>query len=48
MAQKASFISLGNMGYPTALNLLKKGLELAVYNRTKDKATPLVRPGAEL
>ncbi len=48
MALKASFIGLGSMGSPMALNLLKQGVELAVYNRSQDKTTPLVKAGAKL
>jgi 3-hydroxyisobutyrate dehydrogenase-like beta-hydroxyacid dehydrogenase len=42
------FIGLGIMGAPMALNILKRGHELAVYNRTPDKARPLVEAGATL
>ena len=48
MALKASFIGLGSMGSPMAFNLLKQGVELGVYNRSKEKATPLVEAGAKL
>jgi len=48
MPKKISFIGLGNMGTPMAFNLLKGGLELAVYNRSKEKAAPLVKAGAKL
>lgn len=40
------FIGLGNMGQPMALNLLKAGYTLKVYNRTADKIAPLVAQGA--
>lgn len=40
------FIGLGNMGQPMALNLLKAGYALKVYNRTADKTAPLVAQGA--
>jgi 3-hydroxyisobutyrate dehydrogenase-like beta-hydroxyacid dehydrogenase len=43
---KAGFIGLGIMGSRMAGNLLKKGHELIVYNRTKEKADPLVAQGA--
>ena len=46
--QRIGWIGLGNMGTPMALNLLKAGFELAVYNRTKSKAQPLVEMGAKL
>ena len=40
------FIGLGIMGKPMALNLVKAGFELTVYNRTADKCRPLVEAGA--
>ncbi len=48
MKHKASFIGLGSMGFPMAFNLLKQGVELGVYNRSKDKAAPLLEAGAKL
>lgn len=48
MALKASFIGLGNMGSHMAFNLLKQGVELAIYNRSKEKTTSLVEAGAKL
>jgi len=41
------FIGLGKMGYAIAANLLKAGHELKVWNRTKEKAQPLVDLGAQ-
>ena len=46
MGFTAGFIGLGSMGSPIAMNLIKKGVKLYVYNRTKDKTGPLVRQGA--
>ncbi len=43
---KIGFIGLGIMGSRMAENLLKKGHELVVYNRTKEKAEPLIGQGA--
>jgi len=43
---KIGFIGLGIMGSRMAANLLKKGHELVVYNRTKQKAGPLMAAGA--
>lgn len=43
---KIGFIGLGIMGSRMAGNLLKKGNELVVYNRTKEKAGPLLAQGA--
>lgn len=44
---KIGFIGLGIMGSRMAANLLKKGYELVVHNRTKAKAGPLIAQGAE-
>ena len=46
--QPISFIGLGNMGLPMANNLIDAGYQLIVYNRTAEKARPLVDKGAEL
>ena len=40
------FIGLGNMGAGMAANLIKAGHEVTVYNRSLDKAAPLVTLGA--
>jgi 3-hydroxyisobutyrate dehydrogenase-like beta-hydroxyacid dehydrogenase len=42
------FIGLGIMGQPMALNLLKAGHKLTVYNRTVGKAELLKRAGAQV
>ena len=42
------FIGLGSMGFPIARNLVESGYKLRVYNRTVQKAEPLVDKGAEL
>ncbi|NIK76287.1 3-hydroxyisobutyrate dehydrogenase [Paenibacillus castaneae] len=44
--KKIGFIGLGVMGLGMAANLLKKGYEVAVYNRTPGKAASLVELGA--
>ena len=44
---KVGFIGLGNMGAPMALNLIKAGHQLSVYNRTASRATALVSQGAQ-
>lgn len=44
---KIGFIGLGAMGRPMALNLLKAGHVVRVYNRTKSKMEPLIAAGAE-
>jgi 3-hydroxyisobutyrate dehydrogenase-like beta-hydroxyacid dehydrogenase len=43
---KIGFIGLGIMGSRMAANLQKKGHELIVYNRTKQKADALIAAGA--
>ncbi|MDH7447960.1 NAD(P)-dependent oxidoreductase [Aquimarina sp. 2201CG14-23] len=44
--KKIGFIGLGIMGCNMATNLQKKGYRLTIYNRTKEKATELIRHGA--
>lgn len=46
MAENIGFIGLGLLGLPVAANLLQAGYALTVYNRTADKAKPLVAQGA--
>ncbi len=41
------FIGLGIMGGSMAENLVEKGFELVVHNRTKDKAEALIKKGAK-
>jgi len=43
---KIGFIGLGQMGSGMAANLLKAGHEVTVYNRTPEKAQPLIAQGA--
>ncbi len=43
---RIGFIGLGIMGKPMAMNLLKAGFTLTVYNRTAAKCGPLVDEGA--
>lgn len=43
---KIGWIGLGNMGNPMVQNLLKAGYKVAVYNRSKDKESPLLTLGA--
>lgn len=45
---KVGFIGLGHMGSGMAMNLLKAGHELTVFNRTPNKAQALVAQGARL
>ncbi|HEY5616086.1 MAG TPA: NAD(P)-dependent oxidoreductase [Bacteroidota bacterium] len=46
MKPTIGFIGLGVMGLPMANRLLNAGYPLRVYNRTKEKAQPLVAKGA--
>lgn len=45
---KVGFIGLGNMGSAIALNLIKAGHKVSVWNRSRDKAEPLLAAGATL
>ena len=45
--QNVGFIGLGSMGLPMAENILKAGFSLIVYNRTRQKASPLLERGAK-
>lgn len=47
MPEKAGFIGLGIMGRGMALNLLKAGIDLTVWNRTASKMEALVEAGAK-
>ena len=46
MAEKVGFIGLGIMGRGMAANLLAKGFDVAVWNRTASRADGLVEAGA--
>jgi 3-hydroxyisobutyrate dehydrogenase-like beta-hydroxyacid dehydrogenase len=46
--ETVGFIGLGSMGLAMATNLLKAGYRLRVYNRTAEKARPLLEHGAVL
>jgi 3-hydroxyisobutyrate dehydrogenase-like beta-hydroxyacid dehydrogenase len=46
-AMTLGFIGVGHMGLPIATNLLKEGYQLRVYNRTQQKAAPLITAGAK-
>src|SRR5271169_6902448 len=48
MKETVGFIGLGGMGLAMASNLLKAGFGLRVYNRTSEKARPLLEQGARL
>jgi 3-hydroxyisobutyrate dehydrogenase-like beta-hydroxyacid dehydrogenase len=45
--QNIGFIGLGRIGAPIALNILKAGFNLTVYNRSQEKAMPLIEAGAK-
>jgi 3-hydroxyisobutyrate dehydrogenase-like beta-hydroxyacid dehydrogenase len=45
---KIAFIGLGNMGTPLARHLLRAGHDVAVWNRTAEKAEPLQADGAKV
>ncbi len=48
MKETVGFIGLGGMGLAMATNLLKAGFDLRVYNRTAERARPLLERGARL
>ena len=48
MQPKIGFMGLGIMGTAMAANLLKAGYAVVVYNRSPEKAEPLVKQGASL
>src|SRR5438552_6495678 len=48
MKETVGFVGLGGMGLAMATNLLKAGFGLRVYNRTAEKARPLIEQGARL
>src|SRR5207302_7628865 len=48
MKDTIGFIGLGGMGLAMATNLIKAGFGLRVYNRTAEKARPLLELGARL
>lgn len=43
---KIGFIGVGVMGGPMALNLMKKGFDVSIYTRTKEKAQYVIDAGA--
>jgi 3-hydroxyisobutyrate dehydrogenase-like beta-hydroxyacid dehydrogenase len=46
MTQKIGFVGLGRMGSLMALNLIRAGYPVTVYNRTPEKTKPLAEAGA--
>lgn len=47
MNEAVGFIGLGLMGGPMAVNLLKAGCKLRVFNRSREKTAPLTALGAQ-
>ena len=45
---KVAFLGLGTMGAPMAANILARSHALAVWNRSRGRAQPLVDAGARL
>jgi len=45
---KIGWIGLGRMGEPMSKRILKNGVDVSVWNRTREKAAPLVEAGAKL
>jgi 3-hydroxyisobutyrate dehydrogenase len=45
---KIGWIGMGRMGYPMAERLTKAGYDVAIWNRTRAKAEPLGKIGAEV
>jgi 3-hydroxyisobutyrate dehydrogenase len=45
---KIGWIGMGRMGYPMAERLIKAGYDVAIWNRTRSKAEPLAKIGAEV
>ena len=48
MRMRIGFLGLGTMGAPLANNLRKAGFAVTVWNRSPDKAEPLVKKGVAL
>ena len=46
--QSVALLGLGTMGHGMAVNLLKAGVRVTVWNRTRSKAEPLERLGAAI
>lgn len=48
MRERIGWIGLGRLGSPMAANLIESGYEVVVYNRSREKAAPLVQKGAQV
>ena len=44
--QRIGWVGAGRMGFALAERLLKAGIKLSIYNRTRAKAEPLAAQGA--
>ena len=42
---RIGFLGLGTMGLPMAVNMAKDGFQLTVWNRTPEKAGPVLAAG---
>ena len=47
-AQRLGWVGIGRMGYAMAERLAKAGCDITVWNRTREKAEPLVKSGAKI
>ena len=47
-SHKLGWIGTGRMGFNLAARLIEAGCDVAIYNRTRSKAEPLVRKGGKL
>lgn len=45
--ERLGYLGLGLMGTPMTRRLLEAGHQVAVWNRSEDKAAPLVAAGAD-
>jgi 3-hydroxyisobutyrate dehydrogenase len=46
--KKIGWIGMGRMGHPMAERLLKAGYDVSIWNRTRSKAEPLAKAGANI
>jgi len=47
-AHRLGWVGIGRMGYAMAERLAKAGCDITVWNRTREKAEPLVKSGAKI
>ncbi|HTT59196.1 MAG TPA: NAD(P)-dependent oxidoreductase [Acidimicrobiales bacterium] len=48
VSERIGFVGLGTMGQPMAMNLVRAGYSLTVWNRTHSRAEPVVHLGATM